>query len=150
MPDGALRRVVGGFDAFDVDEGPQGFLCLEKFGAGTCRLLLVQREAFREDGLDARTQRTHVHPEVGTRECPVAHPVPPDEHPVRLLDELRADAARGTAALRNGREVAAEVGPAELAKAQRPEVVGAVTVRTQDAEDEFADSYLAVEKELDD
>ena len=63
MPNGAFRRIVRGLDALDADERPKRNLRFEKFGAGARSLVVASLDAFREERLDARAQRTHVHTE---------------------------------------------------------------------------------------
>lgn len=73
----------------------------------------------------------------------LVEPLMPAVKQLPLQAEQRlADLSGNTAALSDGDQIAADVGPAELALHQRQAVVGTVAITDQDAEESFTDQLL--------
>ena len=133
VTDSAFRAVVGRLDTVDANEGPERLGVLEDLRAGLGRLEVRTSRSLREQVLDPALDVSHVDPEGGALERSITHAVPPVEHSADLLEQRGADHGGLMPALGDGLKVPLEVRPAELVHQHAPPVVGAVTIRHEDA-----------------
>ena len=94
-----LSLVVGGFDALDIDEGPQGLCVFEKLLAGFAGFRFGQSCTLSKQCLESASQPSHVNLKCRTGQGAVTHPMPPSKHPGNLPQHGQTNAFRVTATL---------------------------------------------------
>jgi len=105
-------QVVGRLHAFDVHEGPQGFLSFEDVTAGACGFVVVAGGSLAQQFADLVSNRLHLFLEGGATHSPILHLVPPLKHRVGLGQDGFANALGFAAALNKRLEVPQEARPA--------------------------------------
>ena len=132
----AYSGVVGGFDALDLQKRPEGFLLFEELAAGAHRSgpgrcfspLGAQIHHPLQRLLKSQAQRLATSPQAGPVDRAVFPAVPLSKQLSLQGQQLSSELGAGALPLGAGRQIADQVGPAELALAGGQVVGGGVAV----------------------
>ncbi|HEY2404821.1 MAG TPA: hypothetical protein VGI10_02415 [Polyangiaceae bacterium] len=117
----ALSEVVGRLEPVVLDESPKRRAVFQDVGVRARDAAHAKRFALLEERLGLLANDNHITAKFGATERPVAHAMPIVEEQLGVLVEPLAKPPGGIVALRECRELAQQVSPADLAAIDSPE-----------------------------